>query len=141
MIEAVSKKSGDTLWSFMGQLVANKEHVIKSVDAGEKLILTAAYEYVLGEICLLSNTKCHSCSGFGHQMKNCPTNAKLTVFGSSGARHSSIISHVRAVVEASEGHYHAANGRTSNLKKRLRKDVGMVTEVSPTEKKRLKSND
>ena len=71
----------------------------KNDRAGNRL---AAGKFLLvAELNILGNTRCKTCSGFGHTHRECPTGPRITQVAGSNAVMKSIVSQARKTLEIS----------------------------------------
>ena len=50
---------------------------------------------LLHQMKLMSNTKCAACSGYGHRARDCPTNSRVSLLGSTGLEAKKLIAYAR----------------------------------------------
>ena len=54
---------------------------------------------LLNQLKLMSNTKCAACGGYSHRARDCPTNQRLGMLGSSTVEWKKLIAYARRVTE------------------------------------------
>ena len=54
---------------------------------------------LLHQLKLMSNTKCAACGGFSHRARDCPTNQRLGMLGSSSIEWKKLLAHARRTTE------------------------------------------
>ena len=57
---------------------------------------------LLQQLSLMSNTRCKACSGYSHRARDCPTNRRLGMLGSSTNEWKRIIAWARVEVDKTE---------------------------------------
>ena len=55
-----------------------------------------AYDVLMAELGLLSKQQCLACSGYGHQLRHCPTHRKISRLGNGGTVMRFLVARARA---------------------------------------------
>ena len=76
-------------------IVLHECNVDFGVDDDAKYRYRLARRVLLEQISLMSNTLCEACTGFGHVAKDCPTNTRLNMLGSTGLEARKLMAYAR----------------------------------------------
>ena len=87
-------------WSFYTQLRCCRHDfgVLRSHKESHRL----GRRTLLLQLHLMANTKCQSCSGYGHRARDCPTNMRLGMLGSANIEWGKLIAWTRVKVQADD---------------------------------------